>query len=67
MLVYQYACFTVCYTALICNDPHAIANDPQSIANILWAYATRGVMPGETLMGQVSVLVLCTRKASEAS
>ena len=58
MLVSQYACFTVCYTALICNDPQANSNDPQIIANILWAYATRGVMPGEKLMGQVSVLVL---------
>ena len=49
------------------DDPQVMANDPQVIANILWAYATRGVMPGEKLIGQVSVLVLCTRKASEAS
>jgi hypothetical protein len=48
----------LCYTALICNDLQDIENDPQVIANILWAYATRGVMPGEKLMEQVSVLVL---------
>ena len=43
---------------VMANDPQVMANDPQVIANILWAYATRGVMPGEKLIGQVSVLVL---------